>query len=337
MAERYVRNLTYPQGYERSEEAINAYYDARELELQAQYESRIRDIDTQLYENDEEIQGIQEYYLDNQELVKQRDTLLADYERSTSQITELEKQYEIKDNRYQALDTLWSQTPDPAERDRIKQEAIGVYYERERIADEIAQAKQSNATNYRAYAEKDREIVQQIDSNNVRISKLRTLEGKQQKLVDKQKRYSGQLDRDLEKNESARENALKNINIPVLNTRVKKYVSGPVSKNKNRIVVLPLIVSIDYPEGENPREIPEEVLADLGIESFDLIGENYVTPNPSLMRVTDYVPSDAKDVYDYERSSYASDFSNNVVFFDYGIYLDYTRLPDGKHYAPPRE
>jgi hypothetical protein len=336
MAERYVRNLTYPQGYERSENAINDYYNTRELELQAQYESRVRDIDTRLYENDEEIQTIQEYYFDNQELVKERADLLKEYERSTTAITELEQQYENKNTRYQALDNLWSQTPDPAERDRIKQEAIEVYNERERIADEIRRAKDSNKTDYRDYAEKDREIVQKIDGNNVKISKLRNLEGKQQKLVEKQKRYSNQLDRDLEKNEIARENALKNVNVPVLNTRVKKYVSGPVSKNRDRIVALPLVVSIDYPEGENPREIPEEVLADLGIELFDMVGADYVTPNPSLMQITDSIPS-AKDVYDYESSQYAQDFASNVVFFDYGVYLDYTRLPDGKHYAPPRE
>lgn len=335
MAERYVRNLTYPQGFERSEEAINAYYDAREIELQAQYESRIRDIDTQLYENDEEIQGIQEYYLDNQELVKQRDTLLADYERSTSQITELEKQYEIKDNRYQALDTLWSQTPDPAERDRIKQEAIGVYYERERIADEIAQAKQSNATNYKAYAEKDREIVQQIDSNNVKISKLRTLEGKQQKLVDKQKRYSGQLDRDLEKNTTQKEKELKNIRIPVLTARLKRYASGPVSTNEKRLVVVPFTLVVDYPEGVSLKELSDEIYDDI---EFDNLGEQYVIPNPSLMEISDTPPSGSGlDIYDYEKSSYSGDFTKTSAYIDYGVYLDYTRLPDGKHYAPPRE
>ncbi len=336
MAERYVRNLTYPQGYERSENAINDYYNTRELELQAQYESRVRDIDERIIFYDGQIDSIDEYEMQNEELVEEQKALLEEYERGTEGTTELIQQAEIKRNRYNALEEQWVQTESKEERDAIKDEAVRTAQELQAIEEKIKTAEYQNRTLKDNYWTNVNIIQKKVLANNKKIDQRRLLQNKQVKLDDDKNRLAQQLDRDLEKNEIARENALKNINVPVLNTRVKKYVSGPVSKNRDRIVALPLVVSIDYPEGENPREIPEEVLADLGIELFDMVGADYVTPNPSLMQITDSIPS-AKDVYDYESSQYAQDFASNVVFFDYGVYLDYTRLPDGKHYAPPRE
>lgn len=336
MAERYVRNLTYPQGYERSENAINDYYNTRELELQAQYESRVRDIDERIIFYDGQIDSIDEYEMQNEELVEEQKALLEEYERGTEGTTELIQQAEIKRNRYNALEEQWAQTESKEERDAIKDEAVRTAQELQAIEEKIKTAEYQNRALKDNYWTNVNIIQKKVLANNKKIDQRRLLQNKQVKLDDDKNRLAQQLDRDLEKNEIARENALKNVNVPVLNTRVKKYVSGPVSKNRDRIVALPLVVSIDYPEGENPREIPEEVLADLGIELFDMVGADYVTPNPSLMQITDSIPS-AKDVYDYESSQYAQDFASNVVFFDYGVYLDYTRLPDGKHYAPPRE
>jgi hypothetical protein len=344
MVERYVRNLTYPQGYERSENAINDYYNTRELELQAQYESRVRDIGAK--------------YVDYEDQLRE---ITIDYSDSTKQINELAQKNE---KRLESLDELVDTTTEEEilrteeELKRLNNEMyddanagiipnMNTASKAEQLEQELKQLKKYSKDEIRENKDIRNEIAEreqrqkdlikrQQELDKWYISRKNNLETKQFELESKQDVYRQQLDRDLEKNEIARENALKNVNVPVLNTRVKKYVSGPVSKNRDRIVALPLVVSIDYPEGENPREIPEEVLADLGIELFDMVGADYVTPNPSLMQITDSIPS-AKDVYDYESSQYAQDFASNVVFFDYGVYLDYTRLPDGKHYAPPRE
>jgi hypothetical protein len=333
-----IYNLRYPKNLSRSEENINTYYNQRELQLQAQYESRARDIDTQIYDNDEKLGAVDDYYYKNDELADQQKILLQEYEQSTQGITELEQQAEIKRSRYYALEELWSQTEDANERARIKEEAIQTATELQQIEDKIRTAEMQNRVLKQNYWDETQKIQAKILSNNKKISKLSELEENQGALSHRKARLAEELQVDLDKNEKYRQSELKNINVPILNTKVKKYASGPVSKNKKRVVVIPFTISIDYPQGVDVRDIPPEEMDRLGIEAFDLVSVEYVTPNPTEMTITDRPPSgEGLDVYDYERSSYASDFSSIQVFFDYGVFLGYTRLEDDKNYAPPRE
>lgn len=335
MAEKYIRNLTYPQGYERSETAINRYYNARALELEAQYESRVREVDRKIYDYAEGDKGLATYSEQNEELFAEQKKLLEEYERASEGITALEQQAEVKRSRYNALENLWYQTEDATERDRIKAEAVKTAQELDEIEGTIKTVQEQNRTVKQRYWDDTKLIQDKILANN---RKMQELEGKQDELYNRKGALEQQLSADLEKNESAREKALTKINVKVKNIKIKKHASGPVSKDRKRIVVVPFTISIDYPEGENPSEIPDDVLMELGIEACDLVGAEYVTPNPSEMKITDSAPSGGGlDIYDYEQSGYASDFTSISVFFDYGIYLDYIRLPDGENYAPPKD
>jgi hypothetical protein len=335
MAERYVRNLTYPQGYERSENAINDYYNTRELELQAQYESRVRDIDERIIFYDGQIDSIDEYEMQNEELVEEQKVLLEEYERGTEGTTELIQQAEIKRNRYNALEEQWAQTESKEERDAIKDEAVRTAQEIQAIEEKIKTAEYQNRALKDNYWTNVNIIQKKVLANNKKIDQRRLLQNKQVKLDDDKNRLAQQLGRDLEKNTTQKEKELKNINIPVLTARLKKYASGPVSKNEKRLVVVPFTLIVDYPEGVSLKELSDEIYDDI---EFDNLGEQYVIPNPSLMEISDTPPSGSGlDIYDYEKSSYSGDFTKTSAYIDYGVYLDYTRLPDGKHYAPPRE
>jgi len=334
----YISNLKYPKGQARTEDSINAYYNRRETELQAQYESRLRELDTQLYENDEKMRAIQVYYDANQDLIDERNELLEEYERGTVDTTNIVQQIAILDNRYNRLEDAWYVTEEKEKRDAIKDEAIKTYAEKQALEERIKLMEEQDAEVRKRYFDDAGKIDKKIQANNKKITKLSEIEEKQQEIIAKERRYADELQADLEKNEVQREKELENLAVKVLNVKVKKYASGPVSKNRKRLVVVPFVVSIDYPEGENPAEIPEDKLVELGIEACDLVAGDYVTPNPSEMSITDAPPSGSGwDIYDYERSSYASDFTNISVFYDYGIDLGYTRLPDGKNYALPED
>lgn len=292
----FVRNLKYPKDEPRTEEDINDYYNDRSLEIKSQYESRMRDINTAIYENDQKIADTQSYYQDNLILSEERARLLEDYERDTVNITELEKQYEIKNTRYEALDTLWAETEDPAERDRIKQEAISVYEEKSQIQYAINNAKEENAQRRQEYNEDDRALVRQIDSNRKRINKIQNIEQKQQSLVNKEKRLSDELEEDLAKNEARRAKELETTSVT---KDIEFYAYGSYSEG-GRKATLKITATITGPVGFVFADVPKDVLKAIAIDGWDYVdneGENAI--NPSLMEFSESKP-DEKGIYHFD-------------------------------------
>jgi len=290
-----IRNLKYPKDEPRTDEDINDYYDDRSLELKAQYESRIRDIDEQIYNNDLKIQEAEQYYQENLLLGSERSQLLNAYERDTTNISELEKQYENKNNRYEALDTLWAQTEDPAERDRIKAEAINVYNEKEAIQTEINNAKQENIERRREYYNDDRKLVKQIDSNNKKIRKIESVDDKQQALVSKKRRLSEKLEEDLAKNQSQREKELKTT---AVTKQIDFYAYGAYSEG-GRKATLRITAMITGPVDFVFADVPKDVLKAIAIDGWDYVaneGENAI--NPALMEFSETKP-DEKGIYHF--------------------------------------
>lgn len=292
----FVRNLKYPKDEPRTEEDINDYYNDRSLEIKSQYESRMRDINTAIYENDQKIADTQSYYQDNLILSEERARLLEDYERDTVNITELEKQYEIKNTRYEALDTLWAETEDPAERDRIKQEAISVYEEKSQIQYAINNAKEENAQRRQEYNEDDRALVRQIDSNRKRINRIQNIEQKQQSLVNKEKRLSDELEEDLAKNEARRAKELETTSVT---KDIEFYAYGSYSEG-GRKATLKITATITGPVGFVFADVPKDVLKAIAIDGWDYVdnkGENAI--NPALMEFSETKP-DEKGIYHFD-------------------------------------
>jgi hypothetical protein len=277
-----INNLTYPKNAPLTEVAVDDYYDERALQLEAQYESHIRDIDEKIYNNDQKrISQADDLLEQNSQLNDERELLRIGYEQSGSDILLLEEKLEQRRNRYYLLESQWAQTENAQERDVIKSEAIHVGAEIEELEANIEIAEERNAENKRRYYEQDRAIVQKIDENNEKIKKIEELESKNKKLDEKKSILAGGLEDDIEKNEAYREKAKEKVRqlIPNDPRDVEFYTFGVYSDGTKRMGIVKVNAVINLPKDYPVTAIPNDVMLEIAKQAWQYIydlGENPV-------------------------------------------------------------
>jgi len=277
-----INNLTYPKNAPLTEVAVDDYYDERGLQLEAQYESRIRDIDEKIYNNDQKrVSQLDDLLEQNSQLNDDRESLRLGYERSGSDILLLEEKLEQRRNRYYLLESQWSQTENAQERDAIKSEAIRVGTEIEELEANIGVAEERNAENKRRYYEQDRAVVRKIDENNEKLKKIEELDTKNKALGDKKSRLSSKLEEDIEKNEAQREKAREKVRqlIPNDPRDVEFYTFGVYSDGTKRMGIVKVNAVINLPKDYATTAIPNDVMLEIAKMAWQYIydiGENPV-------------------------------------------------------------
>jgi len=277
-----INNLTYPKNAPLTEVAVDDYYDERALQLEAQYESRIRDIDEKIYNNDQKKPSRVEDLLEqNSQLNDERELLRIGYEQSGSDILLLEEKLEQRRNRYYLLESQWAQTEEAQERDAIKAEAIRVGAEIEELEANIGISEERNAENKRRYYEQDMAVVRKIDENNEKIKKIEELEAKNKKLDEKKSLLTGKLEEDIEKNEAQREKAREKVRqlIPNETRDVEFYTFGVYSDGTKRMGIVKVNAVINLPKDYATTAIPNDVMLEIAKMAWQYIydiGENPV-------------------------------------------------------------
>ena len=277
-----INNLTYPKNAPLTEVAVDDYYDERALQLEAQYESRIRDIDEKIYNNDQKrVSQLDDLLEQNSQLNDDRESLRLGYERSGSDILLLEEKLEQRRNRYYLLESQWAQTEEAQERDAIKAEAIRVGAEIEELEANIGISEERNAENKRRYYEQDMAVVRKIDENNEKIKKIEELEAKNKKLDEKKSLLTGKLEEDIEKNEAQREKAREKVRqlIPNETRDVEFYTFGVYSDGTKRMGIVKVNAVINLPKDYATTAIPNDVMLEIAKMAWQYIydiGENPV-------------------------------------------------------------
>jgi len=277
-----INNLTYPKNAPLTEVAVDDYYDERGLQLEAQYESRIRDIDEKIYNNDQKrVSQLDDLLEQNSQLNDDRESLRLGYERSGSDILLLEEKLEQRRNRYYLLESQWAQTEEAQERDAIKAEAIRVGAEIEELEANIGISEERNAENKRRYYEQDMAVVRKIDENNEKIKKIEELEAKNKKLDEKKSLLTGKLEEDIEKNEAQREKAREKVRqlIPNETRDVEFYTFGVYSDGTKRMGIVKVNAVINLPKDYATTAIPNDVMLEIAKMAWQYIydiGENPV-------------------------------------------------------------
>jgi len=277
-----INNLTYPKNAPQAEQGVDDYYDERALQLEVQYESRVRDIDEKIYDNDQKRISQADNLLEQNSLLNdERESLRIDYGRSGSDILLLEEKLEQRRNRYYLLESQWSQTENAQERDAIKSEAIRVGTEIEELEANIGIAEERNAENKRRYYEQDRAVVRKIDENNEKLKKIEELDTKNKALGDKKSRLSSKLEEDIEKNEAQREKAREKVRqlIPNDPRDVEFYTFGVYSDGTKRMGIVKVNVVINLPKDYAVTAIPNDVMLEIAKQAWQYIydiGENPV-------------------------------------------------------------
>jgi hypothetical protein len=277
-----INNLTYPKNAPLTEVAVDDYYDERALQLEAQYESRIRDIDEKIYNNDQKKPSRVEDLLEqNSQLYDDRELLRIGYEQSGSDILLLEEKLEQRRNRYYLLESQWAQTEEAQERDAIKAEAIRVGAEIEELEANIGIAEERNAENKRRYYEQDMAVVRKIDENNEKLKKIEEIDAKNRKLDEKKSLLTGKLEEDIEKNEAYREKAREKARqlIPNETRDVEFYTFGVYSDGTKRMGIVKVNAVINLPKDYTVTAIPNDVMLEIAKMAWQYIydiGENPV-------------------------------------------------------------
>jgi len=277
-----INNLTYPKNAPQTEQGVDDYYDERALQLEVQYESRVRDIDEKIYDNDQKkLLQAEDLLEQNSQLNDDRESLRIGYEQSGSDILLLEEKLEQRRNRYYLLESQWGQTENAQERDAIKAEAIRVGTEIEELEANIGIAEERNAENKRRYYEQDRAVVRKIDENNEKIKKIEELEAKNKKLDEKKSLLTGKLEEDIEKNEAQREKAREKVRqlVPNEPRDVEFYTFGVYSDGTKRMGIVKVNVVINLPKDYAVTAIPNDVMLEIAKLAWQYIydiGENPV-------------------------------------------------------------
>jgi len=277
-----INNLTYPKNAPLTEVAVDDYYDERALQLEAQYESRIRDIDEKIYNNDQKrISQAEELLEQNSQLNDDRELLRIGYEQSGSGILLLEEKLEQRRNRYYLLESQWAQTEEAQERDAIKAEAIRVGAEIEELEANIGISEERNAENKRRYYEQDMAVVRKIDENNEKIKKIEELDAKNKKLDEKKSLLTNKLEEDIGKNEAYREKAKEKARqlVPNEPRDVEFYTFGVYSDGTKRMGIVKVNAVINLPKDYAVTAIPNDVMLEIAKMAWQYIydiGENPV-------------------------------------------------------------
>ncbi len=277
-----INNLTYPKNAPLTEVAVDDYYDERALQLEAQYESRIRDIDEKIYNNDQKKPSRVEDLLEqNSQLNDERELLRIGYEQSGSDILILEEKLEQRRNRYYLLESQWGQTENAQERDAIKAEAIRVGAEIEELEANIGISEERNAENKRRYYEQDMAVVRKIDENNEKIKKIEELDAKNKKLDEKKSLLTNKLEEDIGKNEAYREKAKEKARqlVPNEPRDVEFYTFGVYSDGTKRMGIVKVNAVINLPKDYAVTAIPNDVMLEIAKMAWQYIydiGENPV-------------------------------------------------------------
>lgn len=244
----------------KSEQEVNDFYDEKKLKTEVQYESRIRDIDSQINTIEDKSSAYNKYYASNEELAEQRNKLLSDFESQTVDTTRLEIQVEIKRNRYNALESQWSVTEDASDRENIKQEAIRVGNEIQEVESRIESAKQQDELTRQRYYEQDRILVKKIERNNERIESQNKLKDKQDELFKKKAILSEKTEEDLSEIERKRGDALEKLpkGIPSKTIDIEFFTYGMVSSGSDRYITVKVVATITVPANYTEDDIKKE-------------------------------------------------------------------------------
>lgn len=243
------------------EKDVNDFYDEKKFKADLQYESRTRDIDRKLVENDERILAkYDKYYATNEALTEQRNILREKFESRAFDTTNLEAQIEIKRNRYTALETQWALTEDSQQRDIIKAEAIREGSEIEELESRVKDIKDREETARQSYEEKDSKIVKRIEKNYEQLEKVRKFEDKQDELTEKRAILTEKYEEDLSEIERKREEALENLpkGIPPKTIEIEFFAYGKVSPGSDRYLTVTVKAEVTVPSTYKESNIESE-------------------------------------------------------------------------------
>lgn len=309
-----------------TEEQVNDYYDERRFKIENSYYSRVRDIDSKIVEIDElTSEKRNDIYDANADLAQQRDRLMDEYARGSEGIFQMEQELEIKRNRYQLLDTQFTQTEDPAERENIRNEAVQVGAEIQDLKSKIGTAQRQDFQRKQETWDEVQKVNQKILANNKKLEKLSGLEEKQNALVSKRDELAEKFDSDIQRNEQLRQQALDKLPKTVPDRVVDVDGYGWTDYcDGGRIITVPIKFSVRLPEDLSIKDIPQDILQQMALDALAyLIDEGENVPG-GFMLWSDTKPTGAGDYHFGDRGIAYS--RTEVIEPEYD---GYTLTPEG--------
>jgi len=279
----FVSGIRYPKNAPQTEQGVDDYYDNRKIELQSQYESRARDIDTKWFALNDDLTVIQTTREENIKEISLQ--IKTNNEELTRLKTELDT---IPDTDVTQLDEQISILSD-----EIDEQSKSGYVSRN-TADKYNKLvlQRDELLKPRLQGEKLNTEIERLEANNKALESLGVnvnektpqeleLESKQKKLDTKRDILTSGLEEDIEKNEEEREKVKEKLEklIPNDPRDVEFYTFGVYSDGTKRMGIVKVNAVINLPKDYATTAIPNDVMLELAKQAWQYIydiGENPV-------------------------------------------------------------